>query len=43
MLLGCISKPIPKADRLRGLEDRVPGYISRGPGSIQGATRFSEK
>jgi hypothetical protein len=22
---------------------RVPGYRSRGPGSISGATRFSEK
>jgi hypothetical protein len=30
-------------DRLCGLVVRVPGYISRGPGSILGATRFSEK
>jgi hypothetical protein len=30
-------------DRLCGLAIRVPGYISRGPGSIPGATRFSEK
>jgi hypothetical protein len=26
-----------------GLVARVPGYMSRGPGSIPGATRFSEK
>jgi hypothetical protein len=25
------------------LEKSVPGYRSRGPGSIPGATRFSEK
>jgi hypothetical protein len=30
-------------DCLCGLVVRVPGYISRGPGSIPGATRFSEK
>jgi hypothetical protein len=30
-------------DRLCGLVVRVPGYSSRGPGSIPGATRFSEK
>jgi hypothetical protein len=30
-------------DRLRGLVVRVPGYRSRGPGSILGATRFSKK
>jgi hypothetical protein len=29
--------------RLCGLEVRVPGCRSRGPGSIPGATRFSEK
>jgi hypothetical protein len=29
--------------RIRGLVVRVPGYRSRGPGSIRGATRFSEK
>jgi hypothetical protein len=28
-------------DRLCGLVVRVPGYRSRGPGSIPGATRFS--
>jgi hypothetical protein len=30
-------------DRLCGLVVRVPGYRSRDPGSILGATRFSEK
>jgi hypothetical protein len=30
-------------DRLCGLVVRVPGYRSRGPGSIPCATRFSEK
>jgi hypothetical protein len=30
-------------DRLCGLAVRVPGYRSRGPISIPGATRFSEK
>jgi hypothetical protein len=29
-------------DRLCGLVVRVPGCRSRGPGSIPGATRFSE-
>jgi hypothetical protein len=29
--------------RLCDLVVRVPGYRSRGPGSIPGATRFSEK
>jgi hypothetical protein len=29
-------------DRLCGLVVRVPGYRSRSPGSILGATRFSE-
>jgi hypothetical protein len=32
-----------RRDHLCGLVVRVPGYISRGPGSIPGATRFSEK
>jgi hypothetical protein len=32
-----------KVDRLCGLVDRVPDYSSRGPGSIPGTTRFSEK
>jgi hypothetical protein len=30
-------------DRLCGLLARVPGYTSRGLGSIPGATRLSEK
>jgi hypothetical protein len=30
-------------DRLCGLVVRVPGFRSRGPGSILDATRFSEK
>jgi hypothetical protein len=30
-------------DRLCGPVVRVPGYRSGGPGSISGATRFSEK
>jgi hypothetical protein len=32
-----------KVDRLCGLVVRVPGYRSRGPVSIPGANRFSEK
>jgi hypothetical protein len=32
-----------QSDGLCGLVVRVPGYRSRGPGSIPGATRFSEK
>jgi hypothetical protein len=31
-----------KVDRFYGLVVRVPGYTYRGPGSIPGATRFSE-
>jgi hypothetical protein len=30
-------------DRLCGLVVRVPGYISRGPGSIPSSTRFYDK
>jgi hypothetical protein len=30
-------------DHLFGLVHRVPGYWSRGPGSITGITRFSDK
>jgi hypothetical protein len=37
------SKKAVQTDRLCGLVVRVPGYISRGLGSITGATRFSEK
>jgi hypothetical protein len=32
-----------RCDRLCGLVVRVPGYRSRGPGSIPRTTRFSEK
>jgi hypothetical protein len=32
-----------KVDRIYGLVVRAPGYIYRGPGSIPGAARFSEK
>jgi hypothetical protein len=31
------------SDHLCGLVVRVLGYRSRGPGSVPGATRFSEK
>jgi hypothetical protein len=32
-----------KVDRLCGVVARVPGYRFRGPGSIPGVTKFSEK
>jgi hypothetical protein len=38
-LLPLLARPY----RLCGLVVTVPGYRSRGPGSIPGATRFSEK
>jgi hypothetical protein len=38
-----ISSSIIIIDRLCDLVVRVPGYRSRGPGSIPCATRFSEK
>jgi hypothetical protein len=34
---------LERNERLCGLVVRVAGYRSRGPGSIPGATRFSEK
>jgi hypothetical protein len=34
---------VAEVDRLCGPVIRVPGYRSRGPRSIPGATRFSEK
>jgi hypothetical protein len=34
---------VEDGDRLSSLVVRVPGYRSRGPYSIPGATRFSEK
>jgi hypothetical protein len=38
-----IQGPSRTEDRLCGLVDRVPGYRSRGRGSISDITRFSEK
>jgi hypothetical protein len=40
---GILLSFSPLRDLLCGLVVRVPGYRSRGPGSIPGATRFSEK
>jgi hypothetical protein len=40
---GQFEREISLCDRLCGLAVRVPGYRSIGPGSIPGATRFSEK
>jgi hypothetical protein len=40
--LGWFSRTIP-LDCLCGLVIRIPGYRSKGPGSIPGTTRFSEK
>jgi hypothetical protein len=34
---------VQSVDRLCGPVVRVPGHRSRGPGSISGATSFSEK
>jgi hypothetical protein len=39
IFLKCVSR----SDRLCGLVVRVAGYRSRGPSSIPGATRYSEK
>jgi hypothetical protein len=38
-----IKKKYDLTGRFYGLVVGVPGYRSRGPGSIPGATRFSEK
>jgi hypothetical protein len=38
-----LSRIIQNYDRLCGLVVRVSGYISRGPGFVPGASRFSEK
>jgi hypothetical protein len=38
-----INSLLEKFDGLCGLVVRVPGYRSRGLGSIPGATRFAEK
>jgi hypothetical protein len=43
LFLEEFSTTILICDRLCGLVVRVPGYRSRGPGSIPGANRFSEK
>jgi hypothetical protein len=40
---GVFAFCLLSSDRLCGLVARVPGYRSRGPDSIPGATRFSEK
>jgi hypothetical protein len=39
----CIEGIFTIYDSLCGLVVRVPGYRSRGPGSILDATKFSEK
>jgi hypothetical protein len=40
----CINNAMDlNLDRLCGLVATVPGYRFRGPGSIPGATRLSEK
>jgi hypothetical protein len=41
-MLLILRREVVTRDRLCGLVVRVPGYRSRGPGSIPGATRFSE-
>jgi hypothetical protein len=38
-----MERNTPWEDRLCGLVVRAPGYRSRGPDSIPGANRFSEK
>jgi hypothetical protein len=38
-----VSARVSSVLPLRGLVVRVPGYRSKGPGSIPGAIRFSEK
>jgi hypothetical protein len=40
---SAITTTIHDGGPLCGLVVRVPGYRSRGPGSISGTTRFSEK
>jgi hypothetical protein len=42
-VLNLFCSPTPRCDRLCGLVVKVPSYRSTGPGSIPGATRFSEK
>jgi hypothetical protein len=43
IIMNIFSSILEHTDSLYGLLVRVPGYISRGPGSIPGAKRFSEK
>jgi hypothetical protein len=52
MEMYCVSREVRaefiyvmqnKVDRLCGVVVIVPGYKFRGPGSIRGATSFSEK
>jgi hypothetical protein len=43
VFLPCLRSLSKPGDRLCGLVVRVPGYRCRGPGSIPGAIRFSEK
>jgi hypothetical protein len=40
--VNIVSKHKRHSDRICRLVVRVPGYRSRGPDSITGATRFSE-
>jgi hypothetical protein len=42
IFLIIISINNSSTDRLCGLVVRVPGYRSRGPGSVPSATRFSD-
>jgi hypothetical protein len=43
LLISFLNKYGIENDRLCGLVVRVLDYRSRGPGSISGTTRFSEK
>jgi hypothetical protein len=40
---GVLKRDILLMERLLGLAVTVPGYRSRGSGSVPGATGFSEK
>jgi hypothetical protein len=42
-LVSTIEELLGRNDRLCGLVVRVPDYRSRGPGSIPGDARFSDK
>jgi hypothetical protein len=41
--VALVRKRTVPTDRLCGMMVRAPDYRSRGPGSIPGVTRFSEK